>query len=210
MITTRSENQIMRLEPDVPSDRTTTLLKQIRSFSSFEHGWCHGRGEVFSESTINRAETVAQMFGAFGWEAEAFPGPDGDIAVSATSDSGTLRVTVEQDEPLLVERKVDRRTVAEWRVSAIEFYYLLSQIPSQWNTSGLCILCGGVPPKISGMISHLNPPARNAGAAFQWWIQHAPQNEAEAYVRTLQNFARRSGRRIFFGDSTQTYLKSIR
>lgn len=177
-IKTNSLSGVLLVATASRSNAAAALERKILSFMNLKEGWCYGRGEEFSEEIIARAMFVANVFGAFSWNTEAFPGPDGDIALSGKIGSGILRVAIEAGAQLDVELRENQATVTEGLVPDDALYYLISTLTLQWNTFASFIPTGGAHATVSGMTLLSSLRANRTAEASQYWMWYAQQPRA--------------------------------
>ena len=68
---------------------------KIRGFGELDCGWHHGRGAPITGLIQEIALHVEAMLHGKGIKTGAYPGQDGDIAVTGRLDDGTLTITIE-------------------------------------------------------------------------------------------------------------------
>ena len=99
----------------MPTTTHRPAREKILDFSRYSKGWDYGEGKPFSPETICRALLINRVIIAKCTpETDAFPGPDGDIMVTAYCDqwyweflinaSGRVTYVAEKDDRVIDER----------------------------------------------------------------------------------------------------------
>ena len=100
----------------MPTTTRKSAREKILDFRHYSKGWDYGEGKPFSPETIRRALLINRMIIAKCTpETDAFPGPDGDIMVTAYCDpwyweflidaSGMVLYIAEKDDVVTDERE---------------------------------------------------------------------------------------------------------
>ena len=100
----------------MPTTTNKSAREKILDFRHYSKGWDYGEGNPFSPETIRRALLINRMIIAKCTpETDAFPGPDGDIMVTAYCDpwyweflidaSGRVTYIAEKDDVVTDERE---------------------------------------------------------------------------------------------------------
>jgi hypothetical protein len=85
---------------------SAATAKKIREFSALPRGWYYGMGTGPSPRTIHIALAYLSALMVYGFsETDAFPGGDGEIMITAYSNSHCIEVTVDVDTTFTVSHQ---------------------------------------------------------------------------------------------------------
>lgn len=91
----------------------THTAAKIKSFGSLPDGWHYGDGGSAPSVIVRKALNRLYQFLMVGFfETDAFPGPNGQIMVTAYRGRHCIEVTVEADGTFTVARQIDGRDVS--------------------------------------------------------------------------------------------------
>ena len=113
---------------------------KIRSFRQLPEGWHYGEGGPPAQRTVTRALAILKAAHSYGflW-ADAFPGIEGEIRVTAYEGPHYLEFTVAADRRITFVRELDNVEVAcEENLSLGQAKSMLHQMADQiWSLSDL-------------------------------------------------------------------------
>jgi hypothetical protein len=117
-----------------------TTNEKILSFCHLPSGWNYGRGKPASVKTALDAMNFVNLFYVKGVrETDAFPGPNGEIAVTAYAQDYYLNVGIESDGRIEVSFERNRGEIFDKDCENLytAYYYVmfaLSTMVPEWNT----------------------------------------------------------------------------
>jgi hypothetical protein len=145
-------NDIIKDIEKLPSKTAENII----SFSLLPDGWDYGEGGPIPQLTINNALAWERFFDLKGWDTNAGPGTDGEIAVSAKLGSSRVEVVIEPKNTLTVayDFKGTRVSYAP-RISTQEAHKRILEIVEPWNASDSSTQRNSTENQISGLTSRL-------------------------------------------------------
>jgi hypothetical protein len=179
----------------------------INSFADLPAGWDYGSGGPIPRSTREIALLWNKVLNSFGFsDTEAFPGGDGEIAISGNFGPHHLEVIVESDHTISVAYDFQRKQVFyRLRKSTSEALNIVLELKEQiWSASTSFTLentvqrTGGGPEQLSKITR----------AHYPFLGVNASQPPAPPFVRTPENITEEwkpsAANLRFFGSLTQT------
>jgi hypothetical protein len=141
------------LAQDLGKPPSETAAK-ILSFAFLPSGWDYGEGGPIPQLIIDDALAWERFFDLRGWDTNAGPGPDREIAVSARRGSSRIEVVIESDRTLTVVYDSEGTRISyKPRISAQEAHKLILEIVEPWSASVSSTQRNSIQNQISGLSS---------------------------------------------------------
>lgn len=124
----------------------TRAEAKLESFAYLKSGWHFGEGEPISKSLLDRARVLVANGAAVGLHVDAFPGPDGSVAVAFHKGDECVEVVLNTDTTieLHMERgigpdyeKIDERLASSLHDALQSLLSFAAETP--WNSHGSSI-----------------------------------------------------------------------
>jgi hypothetical protein len=112
-----SPGRVLELLPDGSVFVPMTAAEQIESFGALQVGWDYGSGGAVEKMTIDAAHTWNRLLTMIGFETNASPGSEGEVAIGGSCGPFYLEVIVESDQT----------TSVAYDVGGNEEFYRLNQ-----------------------------------------------------------------------------------
>lgn len=162
---------------------------KIAAFANLPDGWHYGSGTRPSDATIRRALEVHDVLLSLGFAAtEAFPGPNGEIVVTAYEREHCLEIVAESDGSVSIIYEIGKQPgQPRYRMSTVEARQLLAEIASHiWNTSDYSTLNSLIKSEVASQASHFGiRAAREVSPSFH---VTAYKQQAQLYATTYTDF----------------------
>jgi hypothetical protein len=191
-----------------PSETAAKIL----SFSFLPSGWDYGEGGPIPQLIIDDALAWERFFDLRGWDTNAGPGPDGEIAVSAKRGSVRIEVVIESNGTLTVAYDSEGTRISyKPRISAQEAHKLILEIVEPWSASASSTQTNMTKNQISGL-SSLSEIHRVTDP-YPYSIVNASNLPGAQFARIYGDIGRWSAvlleSQSYSGNSTQKYSSVI-
>jgi hypothetical protein len=107
----------LEAQPEGPVIIPVSTAEKIESFSDLQEGWDYGVGAVVEQTTISAAQTWNRLLTMIGFETDASPGADGEIAIGGSRGPYYMELIAEADQT----------TSVAYDFKGMQEYYRLNQ-----------------------------------------------------------------------------------
>jgi hypothetical protein len=145
----------------VAENTSSKTAEKIISFSLLPNGWDYGEGDPIPKDTVDTALAWERFFDLRGWDTNAGPGTDGEIAISARLGSSRIEVVIEPDRTLTIAYDFEGARVSYApRISAQKAQERILEIIEPWNSSASSTQRSTTGDQISGLTQRSEIPQR--------------------------------------------------